>query len=100
MRDSLDFKIKKITRIQGVQRYNYWATSIARWTTSSCNTHAATRSGIELIRHLMCCPEAYGPTNLEQPTLNNAQSDTMASAVLADQSNFLYRGQIGGAGRP
>ncbi|GFW28395.1 uncharacterized protein TNCV_4640601 [Trichonephila clavipes] len=34
----------------------------------------------------LCCPEADGPTNLEQPTLNHVQSDTMASAVLADST--------------
>ncbi|GFW04925.1 hypothetical protein TNCV_4881601 [Trichonephila clavipes] len=38
MRDSLDLKNKTIKRIQGVQRHKYWATSIARWTTSSYNT--------------------------------------------------------------
>ncbi|GFV16135.1 hypothetical protein TNCV_3378991 [Trichonephila clavipes] len=37
----------------------------------------------------LCCPEADGPTNLEQPTLNHAQSDTMASAVLADPTRAL-----------
>ncbi|GFY31419.1 15-hydroxyprostaglandin dehydrogenase [Trichonephila clavipes] len=50
--------------------------------------HAATRSGIELIRHLSC-PEADGPTNLEQPTLNHVQSDTMASAILADPTRAV-----------
>ncbi|GFS72277.1 15-hydroxyprostaglandin dehydrogenase [Trichonephila clavipes] len=50
--------------------------------------HAATRSGIELIRPL-CCPEADGSTNLEQPTLNHFQSDTMASAILADPTRSL-----------
>ncbi|GFW14994.1 15-hydroxyprostaglandin dehydrogenase [Trichonephila clavipes] len=30
-----------------------------------------------------------GPTNLEQPTLNHAQSDTMAFAVLADPTPAL-----------
>ncbi|GFT41970.1 15-hydroxyprostaglandin dehydrogenase [Trichonephila clavipes] len=34
-------------------------------------------------------PEAYGPTNLEQPTLNHIQSDTMACAVLADPTRAL-----------
>ncbi|GFV90516.1 15-hydroxyprostaglandin dehydrogenase [Trichonephila clavipes] len=29
------------------------------------------------------------PTNLEQPTLNHVQSDTMASAVLADPTRAL-----------
>ncbi|GFX25889.1 15-hydroxyprostaglandin dehydrogenase [Trichonephila clavipes] len=37
----------------------------------------------------LCCPEADGPTNLEQPTLNHIQSDTMASAVLADPTRAL-----------
>ncbi|GFW18213.1 uncharacterized protein TNCV_4007521 [Trichonephila clavipes] len=37
----------------------------------------------------LCCPEADGPTNLEQPTLNHVQSDTMASAVLADPTRAL-----------
>ncbi|GFW17217.1 probable leucine--tRNA ligase, mitochondrial [Trichonephila clavipes] len=32
---------------------------------------------------------ADGPTNLEQPTLNHVQSDTMASAVLADATRAL-----------
>ncbi|GFU72124.1 15-hydroxyprostaglandin dehydrogenase [Trichonephila clavipes] len=35
------------------------------------------------------CPEADGPTNLEQPTLNHVQSDTMTSAVLADPISVL-----------
>ncbi|GFW32302.1 15-hydroxyprostaglandin dehydrogenase [Trichonephila clavipes] len=30
-----------------------------------------------------------GPTNLEQPTLNHVQRDTMASAVLADPTRAL-----------
>ncbi|GFW11024.1 15-hydroxyprostaglandin dehydrogenase [Trichonephila clavipes] len=38
----------------------------------------------------LCCPEADGPTNLEQPTLNHVQSDTMASAVLADPTRALH----------
>ncbi|GFV07341.1 hypothetical protein TNCV_39991, partial [Trichonephila clavipes] len=41
------------------------------------------RCGIELIR--LCrqaSPEADGPANLEQPTLNHVQSDTLASAIL------------------
>ncbi|GFW49278.1 15-hydroxyprostaglandin dehydrogenase [Trichonephila clavipes] len=33
--------------------------------------------------------QADGPTNLEQPTLNHVQSDTMASAVLADTTRAL-----------
>ncbi|GFX70384.1 uncharacterized protein TNCV_249061 [Trichonephila clavipes] len=37
----------------------------------------------------LCCPEADGSTNLEQPTLNHVQSDTMASAVLADPTRAL-----------
>ncbi|GFX70871.1 uncharacterized protein TNCV_1688541 [Trichonephila clavipes] len=37
----------------------------------------------------LCCPEADRPTNLEQPTLNHVQSDTMASAVLADPPRAL-----------
>ncbi|GFU62890.1 15-hydroxyprostaglandin dehydrogenase [Trichonephila clavipes] len=37
----------------------------------------------------LCCPEADGPTNLEQPTLNHVQSDTMASAVLVDTTSAL-----------
>ncbi|GFW89290.1 15-hydroxyprostaglandin dehydrogenase [Trichonephila clavipes] len=32
-----------------------------------------------------------GPTNLKQSTLNHAQSDTMASAVLADPTHALQR---------
>ncbi|GFV47671.1 transposable element Tc1 transposase [Trichonephila clavipes] len=32
---------------------------------------------------------ADGPTNLEQPTLNHVQSDTLASAVLADLTRAL-----------
>ncbi|GFX08097.1 15-hydroxyprostaglandin dehydrogenase [Trichonephila clavipes] len=31
----------------------------------------------------LCCPETDGPTNLEKPTLNHVQSDTMATAILA-----------------
>ncbi|GFT08230.1 putative DD41D transposase [Trichonephila clavipes] len=50
--------------------------------------HAATRSGIKLI-DILCCLEADGPTNLEQPTLNHVQSDTMAPAVLADPTRAL-----------
>ncbi|GFU16543.1 15-hydroxyprostaglandin dehydrogenase [Trichonephila clavipes] len=38
----------------------------------------------------LCCPEADGPTNLEQPTLNHVQSDTMASAVLHDPTRALH----------
>ncbi|GFU99498.1 15-hydroxyprostaglandin dehydrogenase [Trichonephila clavipes] len=37
----------------------------------------------------LCCPEADGPSNLEQPTLNHVQSDTMASAVLADPTRAI-----------
>ncbi|GFW38382.1 15-hydroxyprostaglandin dehydrogenase [Trichonephila clavipes] len=37
----------------------------------------------------LCSPEADGPTNLEQPTLNLVQSDTMTSAVLADPTRAL-----------
>ncbi|GFU62083.1 uncharacterized protein TNCV_4893011 [Trichonephila clavipes] len=37
----------------------------------------------------LCCPEADGRTNLEQPTLNHVQSDTLASAVLADPTRAL-----------
>ncbi|GFU12102.1 15-hydroxyprostaglandin dehydrogenase [Trichonephila clavipes] len=37
----------------------------------------------------LCCPEADGLTNLEQPTLNHVQNDTMASAVLADPTRAL-----------
>ncbi|GFY25404.1 15-hydroxyprostaglandin dehydrogenase [Trichonephila clavipes] len=37
----------------------------------------------------LCCPEADGPTNLEQPTLNHVQSDTMASAVLSNPTRAL-----------
>ncbi|GFW27532.1 15-hydroxyprostaglandin dehydrogenase [Trichonephila clavipes] len=33
--------------------------------------------------------EADGPTNLQNPTLNHVQSDTMASAVLADPTRAL-----------
>ncbi|GFW20212.1 uncharacterized protein TNCV_1855361 [Trichonephila clavipes] len=47
----------------------------------------------------LCCSETDGLTNLEQPTLNHVQSDTMASAVLADPTRALW-GQIGGVGRP
>ncbi|GFU06821.1 uncharacterized protein TNCV_4353731 [Trichonephila clavipes] len=39
--------------------------------------------------YALCCPEADGTKNLEQPTLNHAQSDTMASAVLADPTRAL-----------
>ncbi|GFT33042.1 hypothetical protein TNCV_3642161 [Trichonephila clavipes] len=56
--------------------------------------HAAPQSQIELIEHTLFCSEADGPTNLEQPTLNHVQSDTMASAVLADP-HVVYREQIG-----
>ncbi|GFW26096.1 15-hydroxyprostaglandin dehydrogenase [Trichonephila clavipes] len=37
----------------------------------------------------LCCPEADGPTNLEQPTLNHVQRDTMASTILADPTRAL-----------
>ncbi|GFX03528.1 15-hydroxyprostaglandin dehydrogenase [Trichonephila clavipes] len=37
----------------------------------------------------LCCPEADGPTNLEQPTLNHVQSDIMASAVSADPTRAI-----------
>ncbi|GFY10861.1 15-hydroxyprostaglandin dehydrogenase [Trichonephila clavipes] len=37
----------------------------------------------------LCCSEADGSTNLEQSTLNHVQSDTMASAVLADPTRAL-----------
>ncbi|GFU93250.1 uncharacterized protein TNCV_1859811 [Trichonephila clavipes] len=46
------------------------------------------RRQMPLIRHLMLS-EAYGPTNLEQSTLNHVQSDTMASAVLANPTRDL-----------
>ncbi|GFW44425.1 uncharacterized protein TNCV_1748541 [Trichonephila clavipes] len=39
----------------------------------------------------LCCLEADEPTNLEQPTLNHVQSDTRASAVLADPTRALQR---------
>ncbi|GFX76494.1 15-hydroxyprostaglandin dehydrogenase [Trichonephila clavipes] len=34
-------------------------------------------------------PEADGPTNLEQPSLNHVQSNTIASAVLDDPTHAL-----------
>ncbi|GFX66396.1 uncharacterized protein TNCV_343701 [Trichonephila clavipes] len=37
----------------------------------------------------LCCSEADGPTNLEQPTQNHAKSDTIASAILADPTSAL-----------
>ncbi|GFW14685.1 15-hydroxyprostaglandin dehydrogenase [Trichonephila clavipes] len=37
----------------------------------------------------VCCPEAHAPRNLEQPTIDYVQSDTMASAVLADPIRAL-----------
>ncbi|GFU97588.1 hypothetical protein TNCV_3072421, partial [Trichonephila clavipes] len=37
----------------------------------------------------LCCPEVDGPTDLEQSTLNHVQSDTMASAALADPTRAL-----------
>ncbi|GFX01619.1 15-hydroxyprostaglandin dehydrogenase [Trichonephila clavipes] len=40
-------------------------------------------------RNTLCCPEADEPTNLEQPTLNHVQSDTMTSAVLVDPTLAL-----------
>ncbi|GFV89733.1 hypothetical protein TNCV_827251 [Trichonephila clavipes] len=43
------------------------------------------------------CLKAYGPTNLEQPTLNHVQSNTMASAVLADPTRAL-QGKNRGSG--
>ncbi|GFX10755.1 15-hydroxyprostaglandin dehydrogenase [Trichonephila clavipes] len=39
--------------------------------------------------YTLCCREADGPTNLEKPTLNHVQSDTMASALLADSTRAL-----------
>ncbi|GFY04751.1 15-hydroxyprostaglandin dehydrogenase [Trichonephila clavipes] len=48
-------------------------------------THGSALSRLDTL----CCPEANGPTNLEQPTLNHVQSDTMASAVLADPTRAL-----------
>ncbi|GFW72440.1 15-hydroxyprostaglandin dehydrogenase [Trichonephila clavipes] len=39
--------------------------------------------------YTLCCPEADGPTNVEQPTPNHVQSDTMASAVLANPTRAL-----------
>ncbi|GFT42417.1 15-hydroxyprostaglandin dehydrogenase [Trichonephila clavipes] len=47
--------------------------------------HGPALSGLDTLR----CPEADGPTNLEQPALNHVQSDTMASAVLADLTRAL-----------
>ncbi|GFV58356.1 uncharacterized protein TNCV_40591 [Trichonephila clavipes] len=52
MRDSLDLRNKTIKRIQGVQRQKYWATSIASWTTSSCNT--ATRFASARCLEIVC----------------------------------------------
>ncbi|GFV37453.1 15-hydroxyprostaglandin dehydrogenase [Trichonephila clavipes] len=37
----------------------------------------------------LCCPEADGSKNLELLTLTHVQSDTMASAVLADPTRPL-----------
>ncbi|GFU49532.1 15-hydroxyprostaglandin dehydrogenase [Trichonephila clavipes] len=45
----------------------------------------------------LCCPEADGPTNIEQPTLNHVQSNTMASAVSADPTRAL-QGKNRGSG--
>ncbi|GFU60111.1 hypothetical protein TNCV_3144691 [Trichonephila clavipes] len=56
--------------------------------------NAATCSGIELLDTL-CCLEADGPTNLEQPTLNHVQRDTMVS----DPTRAL-QGTNRGAGMP
>ncbi|GFU09669.1 uncharacterized protein TNCV_5027161 [Trichonephila clavipes] len=47
----------------------------------------------------LCCPEADEPTNLEQPTLNHVQNDTMTTAVLADPTRAL-QGTNRGSGRP
>ncbi|GFV60140.1 15-hydroxyprostaglandin dehydrogenase [Trichonephila clavipes] len=47
--------------------------------------HGPAMSGLDTL----CCPEADEPTNLEQPTLNHVQSDTMASTVLADPRRAL-----------
>ncbi|GFU07618.1 hypothetical protein TNCV_2225791 [Trichonephila clavipes] len=66
-----DLKNKTIKRIQGVQRHKYWATSM-RVGLSPTAIHAALRSGIELITHLMLS-EADASTNPEQPTLNHVQ---------------------------
>ncbi|GFS47131.1 15-hydroxyprostaglandin dehydrogenase [Trichonephila clavipes] len=90
MRDSLDLKNRIIKRIQGVQRHKYWATSIARWTPLQLQYMPPHGPALSLLDAL-CCPEADGPTNLEQPTLNHVQSDTMASAVLADPTRALQR---------
>ncbi|GFX22935.1 15-hydroxyprostaglandin dehydrogenase [Trichonephila clavipes] len=49
--------------------------------------HGPALSGLDTL----CCPEADGPTDLEQPTVNHVQSDTMASAVLADPTRALLR---------
>ncbi|GFU54263.1 15-hydroxyprostaglandin dehydrogenase [Trichonephila clavipes] len=43
----------------------------------------------------LCCPEADGPTNLEQPTLNHVHSDTKASAVLADPTRAIQGTNLG-----
>ncbi|GFS86772.1 15-hydroxyprostaglandin dehydrogenase [Trichonephila clavipes] len=45
----------------------------------------------------LCCPEADGPENLEPPTLNHVQSDTMASAFLADPTRAV-QGENRGSG--
>ncbi|GFX88521.1 15-hydroxyprostaglandin dehydrogenase [Trichonephila clavipes] len=47
--------------------------------------HGSTLSGLDTL----CCSEADGPTNLEQPILNHVQSDTTASAVLTDPTRAL-----------
>ncbi|GFV74700.1 15-hydroxyprostaglandin dehydrogenase [Trichonephila clavipes] len=47
--------------------------------------HGPAFSGLDAL----CCLETDGPTNLEQPTLNHVQSDTMESAVLADPTCAL-----------
>ncbi|GFV04440.1 15-hydroxyprostaglandin dehydrogenase [Trichonephila clavipes] len=46
----------------------------------------------------LCCSEADGPTNLEQPTLNHVQSDTMASSVL-DDPTLALQGTNRGSGK-
>ncbi|GBN67839.1 hypothetical protein AVEN_156778-1 [Araneus ventricosus] len=98
MRDSLDPKIKTIKQIQCVQLDKYSATSIARRTTSCCNTCRNT------VRH---CVDWTFDAVLGQmdPQRLNSHLQIMYGVthwhlVLQLVPHMLFRRQVWGAGRP
>ncbi|GFU99224.1 hypothetical protein TNCV_3074931 [Trichonephila clavipes] len=78
------------TPIEDVTRENP-----SRTKTGKVRTEGLGRGALEIVGGGAAISSAWGigeadePTNLEQPTLNHVQSDTMASAVLADLTRGL-----------